>query len=61
MGTVEGGGASFFGGSDGQVAITEGKVDGEGLSFKVGRAKYRGTCKAEWIDFVKTIDPGAFN
>ena len=46
-GSVEGGNGGFFGGSDVPAAITEGKVDGDRISFKAGTTAYiRGHSKA---------------
>jgi len=57
-GSVEGGSISFFGGSDAPVPITEGKVDGESVSFKAGTSTYAGTMKGGQLELVKTIDLG---
>jgi len=57
-GSVEGGSISFFGGSDAPVAITDGKVDGDSVSFKAGTSTYKGTIKGGQLELVKTIDLG---
>ena len=59
-GAVEGGGISFFGGSDAPTPITEGKVDGSHVSFKAGTSVYSGDVKGDKIELVKTIDLGFF-
>ncbi|HEY3991081.1 MAG TPA: beta-galactosidase GalA [Acidobacteriaceae bacterium] len=49
-GNVEGGGVSFSGGNDVPAPITEGKVDGDRISFKVGNSAYAGTVKGDRIE-----------
>ncbi len=60
-GVVEGGGSRWSGGEDAPVPITEGKVDSNQVSFKVGRTTYAGTLKGDRIELVKTIDLGSFS
>lgn len=57
-GTVEGTGASFFGGSDAPIPIEEGKVDGNHVSFKAGNTTYTGTLKGDQIELQRKIDFG---
>jgi len=54
-GTVEGGNISFFGGNDVPVPITEGKVEGDQVSFKVGKNTYSGTQKGDRLEMQRTI------
>jgi beta-galactosidase len=56
-GTVEGAGRSFSGGSDVPAPITEGKVDGDHVSFKVGNGKYSGTVKGDQIELERVMEP----
>jgi beta-galactosidase len=55
-GSVEGTGRSFTGGNDVPVPISEGKVDGDRVSFKAGRRNYTGTVKQEQIELEQTIE-----
>jgi beta-galactosidase len=56
-GTVEGSGTGgFFGGSDVPAQITEGKVDGSSVSFKVGNSTYSGTMNADRMELQRTTD-----
>jgi beta-galactosidase len=57
-GQVEGGGGGFFGGGDAPTPITDGKVDGDNVSFKSGNGTYVGTIKVDRIELTKTIDLG---
>jgi len=57
-GTVEGTGGGFFGGGDAPVAIEEGKVDGNSVSFKAGNSTYSGTLKGDQIELQRKIDFG---
>jgi beta-galactosidase len=57
-GTVEGTGASFFGGSDIPTAIEEGKVDGPNISFKAGNATYSGTLNGDQIELQRQFNFG---
>jgi beta-galactosidase len=57
-GTVEGTGGGFFGGSDVPISITEGKVDGDHVSFKAGNSTFAGTLKGEQIELQRTTDFG---
>ncbi len=54
-GTVEGTGRSFTGGNDVPTPITEGKVDGDRISFKAGRNDFSGTVKADRIELERNI------
>ena len=54
-GTVEGGNVNFTGGADVPVPIEEGKVEGDHISFKVGRRSYSGTVKGDEIDLEQTF------
>lgn len=56
-GTVEGAGRSFSGGSDVPAPITEGKVDGDHVSFKVGNGTYSGTVKGDQIELERVMEP----
>jgi beta-galactosidase len=49
-GTVEGGNGGFFGGDDVPVQVTDGKVDGNTISFKAGRSTYSGSLKGDQIE-----------
>jgi beta-galactosidase len=56
-GTVEGAGTGgFFGGSDVPTPITDGKVDGDRVSFKVGNNTYSGTITADRMELQRTTD-----
>jgi len=44
-GTVEGTGASFFGGGDIPAPIEAGKIDGSAISFRVGNSSFAGNIK----------------
>ena len=55
-GSVEGMGGGFFGGSDAAVPIEEGKVSGQGVSFKVGNSAFSGTLKGDQLELTRTID-----
>jgi beta-galactosidase len=57
-GNVEGIGASWAGGYDAPVPITDGKVDGANLSFSAGRASYSGTISQETIQLEFTPNFG---
>jgi beta-galactosidase len=57
-GTVEGTGGGFFGGADVPVPITEGKVDGDQVSFKAGNNTFAGTVKGEQIELQQTATGG---
>jgi beta-galactosidase len=54
-GTVEGAGGGFFGGSDAPVAITEGKVDGNDVSFKSGNSTYAGKINGDQLELERKI------
>jgi beta-galactosidase len=56
-GIVEGGGTGgFFGGSDVPTPLTDGKVDGDHVSFKVGNSTYTGTIHADRMELERTTD-----
>ncbi|MGB9414875.1 MAG: beta-galactosidase GalA [Acidobacteriaceae bacterium] len=55
-GTVEGASRSFSGGSDVPAPITEGKVDGNRISFKVGSGSFSGTVKGDRIELERAMD-----
>ncbi len=57
-GSVEGGSAGFFGGSDVPAPITEGKVDGDSISFKAGTNSYSGTLKGDQLDLQRSVHLG---
>jgi beta-galactosidase len=57
-GTVEGTSGGFFGGNDAPVPITEGKVEGDNVSFKAGNSTFSGTLKGDQIELQRTIDFG---
>ena len=46
---------NFAGGNDVPVAITDGKIDGDGISFKAGRREYSGTVKGDQIDLEQNV------
>jgi beta-galactosidase len=54
-GTVEGLGGGWFGGEDVPTAITEGKVDGDKVSFKAGNNAYSGEVKGGEINLKRTM------
>jgi beta-galactosidase len=53
-GSAEGGSVNFSGGSDVPAPITEGKVDGDHVSFKVGNSTYAGTVKGDRIELERS-------
>jgi beta-galactosidase len=55
---VEGTGGGFFGGADVSVPITDGKVDGDQVSFKAGNNTFTGTVKGEQIELQQTTTSG---
>ena len=55
-GTVEGTGGGFFGGNDTPTPITEGKIEGNSISFKVGTSTFEGTLKDDQLDLQRKID-----
>jgi beta-galactosidase len=57
-GSVEGLGGGWFGGSDAPTPISEGKVDGNSISFKAGNSVYEGTMKDGQLDLLRKIDFG---
>jgi beta-galactosidase len=57
-GSVEGIGGSWAGGYDAPVSITDGKVDGSNISFKVGREGFSGTMTGETIQLERSLNSG---
>ena len=57
-GTVEGGSSGFLGGSDVPLAITEGKVEGDRISFKAGTSTYTGEVKGEQLALERSVTLG---
>jgi beta-galactosidase len=57
-GTAEGTNGGFFGGSDVPIPITEGKVDGDHVSFKAGNSTFAGTLKGDQIELQRTANFG---
>ena len=55
-GSVEGTGGGFFGGSDTPTPITEGKIDGNKVTFKAGGSTYEGTLNGDQMDLLRKID-----
>jgi beta-galactosidase len=60
-GYVEGGGVSFSGGSDVPAPITEGTVEGDRLSFKVGKGTYTGAVKGDRIELERSTESRSRN
>jgi beta-galactosidase len=58
-GSVEGVGPGWAGGFDAPVSITDGKIDGAYLSFKVGRDSYSGKLSGERITLERVLNFGA--
>jgi beta-galactosidase len=57
-GTMEGTGGGF-GGSDAPVPITEGRIDGNSVSFKAGNGIFSGKVNGDQIELQRTIDPSS--
>jgi beta-galactosidase len=57
-GEIEGGGGGFGSGGELGTPITDGKVNGDKVSFKSGNGAYAGTIKGDTIELTKTIDLG---
>jgi beta-galactosidase len=55
-GNVEGASRSFSGGTDVPAPITEGKVDGDRISFKAANGSYSGTVKGDRIELERTVE-----
>jgi beta-galactosidase len=53
-GTLEGTGGGFFGSNDAPIPITDGKIDGDSVSFKAGNNSYTGTVKGDQIELQPT-------
>ncbi|PYY24409.1 MAG: beta-galactosidase [Acidobacteria bacterium] len=58
-GTVEGTGASFFGGGDIPAPIEAGKIDGSAISFRVGNSSFAGNIKGDRIELQRSGSPGS--
>jgi beta-galactosidase len=58
-GTMEGAGGGFFGGSDAPIPITEGKIDGNSVSFKAGNGIFSGKMNGDQLELQRTADPGS--
>jgi beta-galactosidase len=58
-GTMEGSGGGFFGGSDTPIPITEGKIDGNNVSFKAGNGIFSGKMSGDQIELQRTADPSS--
>jgi beta-galactosidase len=56
-GQMEGGGGGFLGGA-GDGPVTEGKVEGDHVSFKSGNGTYAGTISGDRMELQKTVDLG---
>jgi beta-galactosidase len=54
-GTIEGGNVNFAGGNDVPVPITDGKIEGDRISFKAGRREFTGSVKGDRIDVEQTV------
>jgi beta-galactosidase len=54
-GSVEGSGGGFFGGSDAPIPITEGKVNGDDISFKSGNSTYTGKINGDRLELERKI------
>jgi beta-galactosidase len=54
-GSVEGSGGGFFGGSDAPIPITEGKVNGDDVSFKSGNSTYTGKINGDQLELERKI------
>jgi beta-galactosidase len=55
-GSVEGANRSFSGGNDVPTPITEGKVDGDRISFKAANGSYSGTAKGDRIELERAVE-----
>jgi beta-galactosidase len=55
-GSVEGANRSFSGGNDVPAPITEGKVDGDRISFKAAGGSYSGTVKGDRIELERAVE-----
>ena len=56
-GTLEGMGASFFGGGDVPAPITNGNVNGSSISFKAGNGNFTGSIKGDRIELERAAPP----
>ncbi len=57
-GTVEGTGGGFFGGDDKPIPITDGKIEGQSISFKAGNNTFSGTMKGDQIELQRKVELG---
>jgi beta-galactosidase len=57
-GAVEGTSVSFIGGSDVPAPISQGKVEGDSVSFQVGNTTFKGTIKGDQIELERSINLG---
>ncbi|MDT7817168.1 MAG: beta-galactosidase [Acidobacteriaceae bacterium] len=55
-GSVEGASRTFSGGTDVPAPITEGKLDGDRVSFKAANGSYSGTVKGDQIELVRAVE-----
>jgi beta-galactosidase len=57
-GTVEGNGIGWAGGFEAPIPITDGKVDGANVSFKVGRDSYSGRFTGDTVTLERSLNFG---
>jgi beta-galactosidase len=57
-GSVEGASGGFFGGSDAGIPITDGKVEGNNVSFKAGNNRYSGTLERDQLELQRAVETG---
>jgi len=57
-GTVEGTGATFFGGGDVPAPIANGNINGSIISFKAGTSSFTGNIKGDRIELQRSAGPG---
>jgi beta-galactosidase len=57
-GSVEGASGGFFGGSDAGIPITDGKVEGNNVSFKAGNNTYSGTLEGDQLELQRAVETG---
>jgi beta-galactosidase len=65
-GTVEGSDSDEFGAKNEPLPIEEGKVEGDSISFRLGRNMFSGTVKSDRIELLQKADsalqpPGTLN
>ena len=58
IGTVEGTGASFTGGSDVPAPIVNGKIEDNAINFKAGSSSFTGIVKGDRIELQRSINLG---